>query len=458
MAHEQFTPHFLEEVLKLALVNKDVASIISEHLEFSLIPVELKSHKIILKTFVDYFKSTNRIPTAGTLTQALQSSADVYSIINKVINTAVPDKDQTINSLESYIKRVKFQKLYAKVADMYNNGDQEGAITAQAEESSKIVGFSIRGRSSYFEDVFDGFKERDDARFIESQSGTNNHQKVLFGIDLLDNITYGGSEQGETDCFVGRSGSGKTKWLRWRGVSAARMGFKVLHIQAEGTKKECLDGYDCTWTAIVKKELKTGSISPTILKRLDKISRDIKLKGGNIKVVAFEKFETASMRDVRNMVLEYYKIEGAFPDLLILDYLELFDPGNGKRYAPTTEGEKYRREASARALKNICNEFGIRGATASQANDIAPADYNRRDFVMTRHNIAGAKGLQDSFSYLFTWNVTSEEYEDQLGRLYVDKCREYRGQQTIRICTAFDRDRFYDRGRTISLFKEDYEN
>lgn len=458
MAHEQFTPHFLEEVLKLALVNKDVASIISEHLEYSLIPVELKSHKIILKTFVDYFKSTNRLPSAGTLTQALQSSAEVYSIMNKIINIAVPDKDQTINSLENYIKRVKFQKLYSKVAEMYNNGDQDGAITTQADESVKIVGFSIRGKSSYFEDVFDGFKDRDDLRFIESQSGTNNHQKVSFGVDLLDNITYGGSESGETDCFVGRSGSGKTKWLRWRGVSAARMGFKVLHVQAEGTKKECLDGYDCTWTAIIKKELKTGSISPTILKRLDKISKDIKLKGGNIKVVAFEKFETASMRDVRNIVLEYYKVEGCFPDLLILDYLELFDPGNGKRYSPTTEGEKYRREASARALKNICNEFGFRGATASQANDIAPSDYNRRDYVMTRHNIAGAKGLQDSFSYLFTWNVTSEEYEDQMGRLYVDKCREYRGQQTIRICTAFDRDRFYDRGRTISLFKEDYEN
>ena len=458
MAHEQFTPHFLEEVLKLALVNKDVASIISEHLEYSLIPVELKSHKIILKTFVDYFKSTNRLPSAGTLTQALQSSAEVYSIMNKIINIAVPDKDQTINSLENYIKRVKFQKLYSKVAEMYNNGDQDGAITTQADESVKIVGFSIRGKSSYFEDVFDGFKDRDDLRFIESQSGTNNHQKVSFGVDLLDNITYGGSEPGETDCFVGRSGSGKTKWLRWRGVSAARMGFKVLHVQAEGTKKECLDGYDCTWTAIIKKELKTGSISPTILKRLDKISKDIKLKGGNIKVVAFEKFETASMRDVRNIVLEYYKVEGCFPDLLILDYLELFDPGNGKRYSPTTEGEKYRREASARALKNICNEFGFRGATASQANDIAPSDYNRRDYVMTRHNIAGAKGLQDSFSYLFTWNVTSEEYEDQMGRLYVDKCREYRGQQTIRICTAFDRDRFYDRGRTISLFKEDYEN
>ena len=455
MAYEQFTPHFLEEILKLSLVNKDVASIVTEHLEYSLIPVELKSHKIILKLFSDYFKSTGKLPTVGILSQSIQDK-DVYNILGKITDTEVPDKEQSLNYLESYIKRVKFQKLYSRLAELYNNGGQDEAIELQATESTSIVNFSIKNKSSYFEDVFSGFKERDDKRFIDSQSG-NVHHKVPFGIDLLDAITYGGSEPGETDCFLGRSGSGKTKYLRWRGISAARMGFKVLHIQAEGTKKECLDGYDCTWTAILKKDLKTGNIAPNLLRRLDKISRDISLKGGNIKVVAFEQFETASMRDVRNLDLDYYKIEGRFPDLLILDYLELFNPGDGKRYAPTTEGEKYRREASARALKNICNEFGIRGATASQANDIAPSDYNRKDFVMTRHNVAGAKGLPDPFSYLFTWNVSSEEYKSKEGRFYIDKIREYEGQQIIRICTAFDRDRFYDRGRTITQFAEDYE-
>ncbi len=456
MAYEQFTPHFLNEVLKLALVNKDVASIVAEHLQFSLIPVELKSYKIVLKKFVDYYKSTNRLPTSGILTQSIQDP-DVYDTVSKIIETKLPDKDLILQSLEDYIKRVKFQKLYTQIAEKYNNGGQEEAIELQAQESQKIVNFSIKGKTSYFEDVFDGFKERDDNRFNESQIGEAFHQKVPFGIDLLDSITFGGSEPGETDCFLGRSGSGKTKYLRWRGVSAARLGFKVLHIQAEGTKKECMDGYDCTWTAMYKRDIKSGNIPPEMLKRFDKIISDIRNKGGSIKVVAFEQFDTVSMRDVRSLVLDYYKIEGCFPDLLILDYLELFDPGNGKRYATSTEGEKYRREATARSFKNICNEFKIRGATASQANDIAPADYNRQDFVMTRHNTAGAKGLPDSFSYFLTWNVTSEEYEDQCGRLHIDKCREYKGKQTIRMCTAFDRDRFYDRARTIREFSEDYE-
>lgn len=457
MAYEQFSSHFLDEVFRLAITNKEVASIVAEHLEFSLIPVELKGYKIVLKKFVDYYKSTNKLPTVGYLTQSIQDP-EVFEVVNKIISTKIPEKDSTLLSLEGYIKRVKFQKLYTKVAEIYNGGDQQGAIELQAREASEIVNFSIKQKTNFFEDVFDGFRTRDDLRFMESQSGEQVHKKISFGVDLLDAITLGGSEKGETDCFIGRSGSGKTKWLRWRGVSSARLGKKVLHIQCEGTKKECLDGYDCTWTAIFKRDMKQGNISPALLKKLDKIINDIRVKGGSIKVVAFEQFETASMRDVRNIVLDYFKVNGCYPDHLILDYLELCDPGNGKRYSTNTEGEKYRREASARAFKNICNEFGMVGSTASQANDIAPADYNRKDYVMTRHNVAGAKGLPDSFSYLFTWNVTSEEYKDNQGRLYVDKCREYKGQQIIRICTAFERDRFYDRAKTVEEWPEDYES
>lgn len=455
--YEKFSSHFLDELFRLSLLKKDVCSIVAEHLEYSLIPAELKGYKFILKSISNFFKATGKLPTVGVLTQNVQEP-EVYEIVDRILKLEVPDKEVVLNNLEDYIKRVKFQKLYTEIAELYNNGEQQKAIELQAKVSSEIVNFSIKQKSSYFKDVFNDFDERDSIRFIDSNVNNGvSEKKQPFGIDLLDAITDGGSEPGETECFLGRSGAGKTKYLRYRGVSVARRGGKVLHIQAEGTVEECLLGYDATWTAVLKKDLRQGNIPSNLLKRLDKIINDIKRKGGGIKVIGFEQFETASMKDVRNIVLDYYKTEGCFPDLLILDYLELFDPGNGKRYSTNTEGEKYRREASARALKNICNEFKIRGCTASQANDVAPADYNRPDFVMTRHNTAGAKGLPDSFSYFFTWNVTSDEYNLNMGRLYIDKCREYRGQQIIRICTAFDRDRFYDRNKTIQEFKEDYD-
>ena len=79
-----------------------------------------------------------------------------------------------------------------------------------------------------------------------------------------------------------------------------------------------------------------------------------------------------------------------------------------------------------------------------------------KEYDMTRHNTGGAKGLVDSFSYFFTWNVSGDEYKKHQGRLYADKMREYEAQQTIRICTDYARDRFFDRRKTLDTWPEDY--
>lgn len=454
---EKFNSLFLQEIFKLCLYKRDFAEVVCQHLDYSYIPVELKAYKSILKSIKTYYTTTNKLPTVGVLLQNHSIDQDVHEAVGKIIEIKLPDKEQALKALEDYIKRVKFQLLFQKVADMYNNGDQEAAISLQALESPKISNFSILQGTNSVIDVFNGYKLRADKRFIAAKDITQKAKSIPFGIDLLDALTYGGSKPGEIDCFLGRSGSGKTKWLRWRGVSAARRGFKVLHIQAEGTAEECELGYDATWTGVLKKYLKNGETPDEIVDyKIDKAIKDIKKIGGLIEIKAFEQFETASMKDVRDHIIDFFKRHGCYPDLILLDYLELFHPGNGKKYSASTEGEKFKREDAARAFKNICNEFKMCGGTASQASDINPSDYNNSSWVMTRHNISGAKGLADPFSYFFTFNVSSDEYKKKIARIYVDKMREYAGGQTIRICTDYEHDRFYNRPATLRMWPEDY--
>lgn len=450
---EQFSQNFLNEVFKLVFLKKDVCEIVVNNLSYDLIPVDLKGYKIILKKVADYFNSTHKLPTVGIIVQDNQVP-EVWEAISKIQQTQIPDKEVIIPALESFIKRVMFQKLYYDISEIYNQDRKEEAIEKLYKDSEKIVNFSLFSKSSYFEDVFEGFFERDNLRSILFQEGKQNTNKVTFGIDALDEISEGGLDPGDIDCFLGRSGTGKTKWLRYRGISSARRGKRVLHVQLEGTKEKCLEGYDSTWTAILKRDLLSGNIDADLQVKIRKIISDIRNKNGNVKVIAFEQFNMVTMKDVRNAILDYYKIEGCYPEHLILDYLELIHPGDGRKYSPTTEGEKYKREASARAFKNVCMEFGMVGSTASQANDIAPDNFNNISWVMTRHNVAGAKGLIDPFSFFFTWNVSMDEYKNKMGRLYCDKVRDYESQQIIKICTAFHRDRFYDRVRTIEMGEE----
>lgn len=456
METSKLSDNFLLELFKCCFFKKDVFETTLQHLKYNYIPNELKAYKKVLKTFDTYYNSHQKIPSIGIVAQSCNDKEvdEVLAKINKI--KTIPETTEIFESLTTYIQRVKFQELHLKLVELYNNDKPEQAIKLQAEESQKIVNFSVHQNTNYFEEVFGGFSDRNHRRFIEKNSGKEVIHKIPFGIDYLDVKSRGGANksEGDTTLMLARSGSGKTKYLRWLGVSAARRGYKVLHIQAEGTKEETMTGYDATWTGVLKSDF--TEMDSKLEQKLKRIINDIKNKGGQISVFAFEQFGTADMLSVRQKVLDYHKLNGFFPDVLILDYLTLFDPGDGKKYPATFEGEKMRIENSARKFRNICNEMKMIGHSAAQVDNISPADYNNSAFVITRNNTSLAKGLAESFSFVFSHNVTNEEYKNNCARIHADKLRQYKGSFTFPICTNFDRDRYFDRIRTLDLFAEIY--
>lgn len=71
---------------------------------------------------------------------------------------------------------------------------------------------------------------------------------------------------------------------------------------------------------------------------------------------------------------------------------------------------------------------------------------------MTRYDISEFKGAVKPFSYFGTLNQTKDEYEAGIMRIFNDKIRKKKAKQVIRICQAYEFDRFYDRNRTIKEF------
>ncbi len=447
----KLTDTFLAEVFKVAFRKRDVVEILEKHIPIHFIPAELKSYKLIYRELMTYVTNNSALPTIGYISQQLAYDSVAQEVLSKIINTQMPEVDQVLTMLEKYIKTVRFEELYREVSEEFNDGKSDSAIDRMSEKSQEIANFSIRSETNLYEAVFSGFEDRQEHRMIEHLSGQSLKRKVPFGIDALDDLTWGGSEKGDTDLFLARSGAGKSTWLRWRGISAARRGHTVLHFQCEGSREKALEAYDASWTSLRLKELKYDDISPGIRSRLKKVIVDLGRKGGDIYVYSFPKFGTVSLQDIFSATEEFIKATGKTPDLAILDYLELVDPGDGKRYSTGTDGEKARREQTAKRWKNYCLHFDTRGATATQANDISPNDYNNPAFHLTRHNISGGKGVVDPFSFLFTFNQTTGEYKDGLARIYVDKLREYKAQQVIKFATGYSNGRFYDKSKTEKL-------
>ena len=241
--------------------------------------------------------------------------------------------------------------------------------------------------------------------------------------------------------------------LRHIGVRAALNGFSVLHIQLEGTVQSCLDKYDQYWTGLSFSHIKTNSLSEEEKKKVEKSLEQILAYANDIDVYGFEKFGEATMIDVRNLILDYHKSNGHFPDVLILDSLDLVGSGINKIIDNNPAYKKDKLQTCAQLLKNLCIEFNMLGVTATQASNVPIEIWDNDEKVIDRSYTEGDKTLVKPFSFVMTCNQTIEESKNKEMRIFVDKIRDYKGtQEVFKIVTDYDKARFCNMRETRELY------
>ena len=281
------------------------------------------------------------------------------------------------------------------------------------------------------------------------------HEKLPFFIKPLDELVYGGIDKGETALFVARSGAGKSTFLRHVGYNNGLYGNKVLHIQLEGGKEETLQKYDQLLSRESFTNVKMSKYDIETRKKLKKLITQMLAHGREIHVFASEQFGEYTIQNVRQLIIEYHKLNGYFPDLLIVDYIELLGDSTN-RYGISTEAIKMKLTNVARYMKNLTNEFyPMRVLTATQTSDVHFTKWNDPQFYITRNEIRGDKNLIDSFSYVVTWNQTKDEKKSGIGRLYTDKIRHYKSESSVKIKTGFEKGLFYVRNSNVEQESKD---
>jgi len=449
---EKISLNFLNELFLLCLNKRDVLEIVTQHLKYQFIPDEFSNYKKILKSITTTYKNTDKLSSIGVISQHYPTDIKVQEALEKIKGAKFPDKEVILLTLEGFIKKARFIQLNNKLKNLYGEGKAEEAIELQAKESTEIVNFSIKKNGTYFNPIYKGFNKRMKEKQERNMSGQDRNDKILFGIDPIDNITYGGVDVSDTVLWIMRSGVGKSTVLKWNAVSAVRKHRNVLHVQLEGSQQEALDKYDQIWTACLYNEVKKGNINDTKYQELQKVINYMNSYNTDIYVHAFEQFNTASMIDVRNLIVDFEKIHGHI-DEVIIDYLKYLHPGDGIKYGADTQSVKMKKENASDKIKNVAKEFETRIITADQASDVPMEIWNDPAKVLTRHNLAGAKGLVDSFSYVFTGNQTIDERKNNIMRIHSEKLRHYRlPDKPIKIATNYQYGRFFDQKRTRELY------
>ena len=204
----KLSANFMAELFKLIYLDPYLTRIAVCNLTYQLIPKEWPGYKFLLKEAIEIFTNKEIVPSLGTVSQKYVDNDFVQEAIEEVKNANKVDRELIIDQLESYIKDVEFQLLSKKVHDLYEDGKKEEAIQTNASESQRILQISLRQDAGTFQKVFKGFDLRMQRKRNEIET-SKTPEKVTFGIDRLDEISYGGAAVEDTVLWIMRSGIGK---------------------------------------------------------------------------------------------------------------------------------------------------------------------------------------------------------------------------------------------------------
>jgi replicative DNA helicase len=443
--------NFVVELLAAALDKRTVFEIVRQYLKFSYLQIE--SEKKLWQWVTKRYDRTGKVPTIGQIQQQFQDDENVLEKLEEISDVEIDEQgghEMIVDTFEKFIKKMKFLEANDKIADLYNQGKKEQSwdmFVKYAEDFSK---FSIQ--SAKFETVFGDFAERQAKRRSDDWQF---RYKIPTGIDEIDyrlGGENGGPETGECVLWLGDSGAGKSQVLVSVGISAARQGFRVAHFQLEGTKEQCLNRYDAAWTGTLYQDVKLGNITA---KKMEVTKRIIKkLRKSDIIVSSEETFNAKTLPDIRREVKEMEKTYGKI-DVIIIDYLELLEVGDGHNYTP--HEERFRQAKLAKGMKMLAMEFNAVVHTATQSSSIGEEQKNDPEFVITRAQLSEDKGKIRPFDIFITINQTRDESKEEIMRLHTDKLRDYKNGDPIHICNNFAYARFYDRKRTLNTDWDEYE-
>ena len=446
--------NFVTELLAIALSKRTIFDIVRQYMKFSYFQIE--SEKKLWQWVTNRYDKTGKIPTIGQIQQQFSEDESVLEKVAEIGDVEIDEENVgseavILDTFERFIKKMKFLEANDKITDYYNQGKKDQAWDMFVKYADEFSKFSIQ--DAKFETVFGDFAKRQAQRQSEDY---NFRFKIPTGIDEVDyrlGGETGGPETGECVLWLGDSGAGKSQVLVHCGVSAARQGHRVAHFQLEGTKEQCLNRYDAAWTGTLYSEVKLGNIPA---KKMEVSKRIInKLKRSDIIVSSEETFNAKTLVDVRRELKEMEKSYGKI-DVIIIDYLELLEVGDGHNYSPSEE--RFRQAKLAKGMKMLAMEFNTVVHTATQSSNIPEECKNDPEFVITRAQLSEDKGKIRPFDIFITINQTRDEMKEEIMRLHTDKLRDYKNGDPIHICNNFAYARFYDRKRTMEMDWDSDEN
>lgn len=443
------TEGFLAELYNSAIMNDYMCSVVTQYMQDTFLPS--REYQALNDALKKYFKEYKMAPKYGMIEQICSTSRATSELLEEVRNLSTDVEPASLrDQFEKYLKLVQFKKIYKEIGKKFDDGEGLEAIASFEREANKLSTFSLA--PDQFIDVAETFesrlRENKERHFAEGKK----RPVVRFYIDALDELNHGRNLRSQLSVILAMSGVGKSHYARWVGYNAAYIdGLNVLHFQLEGAASETLDAYSACMIGSSAFDYENGRVNSHAVEQFKKIIETYK---GTLRVKAYPKFgKEISTIDIMNGCEEYHKELGYYPDVVIVDSLDLLNDSSGKSW--DNRSLRFKRIAVAEDLKDLAGEIDAWVVATYQATIEDPEWVNDEKNVLNGYNLSEAKGLQRPCTHVISLNQSRREMKEETMRLFVAKSRFFRATGAIRICTDYDHEVFYARDRTLNLGSEE---
>lgn len=441
------TDEFLMDLYYTCLKNEYILSIVCEHIHSEHLPD--RAFQALHKALQQYFKATQKCPPFSVLQQSVSRHRDAVELLADIYESSgILTTEECVKQLESYIRQVRFQKVYREVGDLYNKNRLDEAYDKLHEYSTWYDSFNLSNKD--FVNVIDDFDDHLRANKSKKADETQTRPINSFYIDELDKRNKGRDLRGQLTCFLASTGVGKSHIARWIGKNACQFGgLNVLHIQLEGSREEVVDAYSASLIGCSAYTFSNGEISD---EELAQTLAELKEISGRLYVKSYSRFGTrVTTSDVHKVIQDYKKITGVSPDVVIIDSMDLLYTPN--TYRTNSKDERFNRIEIACTLKDMAAAEKVWMIVTYQSTIEDREKLNDEKYVLSEYNASEAKGLCRPLTHLITLNQTTNESKENTMRINIAKSRFFKKGDPFRIATDYDHELFYDRVRSLNLSK-----
>jgi len=239
--------------------------------------------------------------------------AEITAGIIEVFEHEPTSPASSLQLVSDFVRAAEGEMAMKEAVELFKRGDIDKGQDVLRKYSTR----SFDGDDWDYQDWASGFMMRQEVR-KDRRLNPQNHTVIPTGLDTLDDILNGGLKPGMVELVMAATGRGKSRFAVFRGYTAVKHGYSVVHIVTETTKEFTLDAYDAKTLRAPSNEISGYGLTDQQRTEAEaKYGRLAKKYGNNLWVVSVPVLQVTAQ--VVPEIIEYREALGLSTDMVIID-------------------------------------------------------------------------------------------------------------------------------------------